>query len=359
MSTTILRELYDNKAFKPAPSLWELAEAHVPFGDLGVPNAPEPVVRSGLLETDGLVMLVGSSGSGKSSVLAHVMAQLATERTGGDSPRRYLPIVVPVAGRPHAADLDAFGKAAMREVLLALKNSLPREYRERLERAMAKEVAIQHAGQKFNAKVAAKVFGVGPEVGYELGGDVTTVIGSSALDNRGGIKTLGDICRARDTELLIAVEDTDGWARSSPDDARRFFGSIGRPLVSDVDVAVVVAVQTPWLKEPGLVLPEVEDLRQRAVSVANIETPDSDERAAEVMAAILDRRIRRAVASPDALPEDVTRAVFAEDALLMLGHTLRANGSIREPLACIRDALDRHADGLPDQVERTHLLDAL
>lgn len=106
MSSEVLRELYNNKAFKPAPSLWELAEAHVPFTELGIARAPEPIVRGGLVETDGLVMLVGGSGSGKSSVLAYVTAQLASETTGGRAPRRYLPIFVPVAGRPHAADLD-------------------------------------------------------------------------------------------------------------------------------------------------------------------------------------------------------------------------------------------------------------
>jgi hypothetical protein len=84
-------------------------------------------------------------------------------------------------------------------------------------------VTTQRSGAKFNAKLAAKIFNAGPELGVELGGDVMSIVREQRLDNHGGLKTLGDVVRAHGLELMIAVEDTDAWARSTEGDeiARR------------------------------------------------------------------------------------------------------------------------------------------
>lgn len=169
----LVQHLYDNRAFKPAPSLLELASAHVPFADLGgVVAAPEPRVRSGIEEGDGITVLVGGSGSGKSSVLACIASELAGSPTPAG--RRYLPVFVPVAARPAVADdLGAFGRAAAREVLLALRAGLPHEYRDRLEQISAPAVTRQQTGPKFNASLVGRVFGrSGADLGVDLGGDV-------------------------------------------------------------------------------------------------------------------------------------------------------------------------------------------
>ena len=355
MSRELLQALHEARAFKPAPSLWELAATHVPFGELGIADPPEPRMLHGLSERDGVALLFGDSGAGKSSVLSYVTTELAGELTDEEEPHRYLPVFVPVVGQPAAGTLDDFGRAAMLEVLLALRDVAPQEARERIEAGMGKEVSTQRSGAKFNAKLAAKIFNAGPEMGIELGPDVVTIVREQRLDNRGGLKTLGDVVRAHGLELLIAVEDTDAWASSAEGEgtARTFFSDVIRPLAADVDVGVAIAVQSRWEA-----LDEVVALRERAVSVATMPDPTSEDHARQMIEGILERRIRYGLGERYPLPDAPVREAFADDALAVLAHDLSGSGNFRRPLAIVRDTFDRHADGLPDQFEREHLLDS-
>jgi ABC-type uncharacterized transport system YnjBCD ATPase subunit len=156
--------------------LWELADAHIPFVDLNAAPVPEPAVMNALVEGDGIAALIGPSGSGKSSVLASVAKQLATAESRAG--RRYLPVFLPVAGRPeHASRLDIFGQGVMLEVILALRSGLDGHYRERLERAMAEQVTTHSSGAKFLTKLAASIPGLTGEVGFELAQDLVSVVG--------------------------------------------------------------------------------------------------------------------------------------------------------------------------------------
>ena len=358
MSRAALRELYDRKAFKPTPSIWELAEAHVSFAELGVDGAPEQAIESGLREGDGIAALVGGSGSGKSSVLAYVAKELAAARTAqGDRP--FLPVFVPVAGRPdHASDLETFGQGVILEVLLSLKDSLDEHYREKLEEALSSEISRQRAGAKFIAKLASVIPGVRAEAGFELASDVVSVVGKARLDSRGGLKTLGDIVRARGYELVVVVEDTDALAYGDGDLAARFFTSIVRPLASDADVGVAIAIQTRWI-EGEESLDAAQAAIERAVASTIMPVASSDDDARRMIEIVLDRRIARGLEDAGALGRRPASALFDDDALLVLGHELRTSGSFRRPLGMIRDALDRRADDLPDRLGRTDLLETL
>jgi hypothetical protein len=81
MSSEVLRELDRRKAFTPAPSLWEMAQTHVPFAELGFAAPPEATARGGLTDGSGLLLVRGDSGGGKSTTLAYVAAKLAGETT--------------------------------------------------------------------------------------------------------------------------------------------------------------------------------------------------------------------------------------------------------------------------------------
>ena len=355
MSRATLQALYDARAFKPAPSLWELALAHVPFAELDADQPPEPRVRYGLEERDGLALLLGGPGSGKSSVLAHVADAIADEPTPAGY--RYLPVFVPVAGRPEIAqDLSRFGKGVARELLRALHDGAPAHVRARIGRAMAEAETVQHGGSRFNAKVAAKAMLPGGEVGGELGldlaGDVASIITAQDLDPFGGIKTLGDIARTRGFELLLFIEDTDAWARSPEGDgtARAFFNAILRPLASDVDVGVAVAIQSAWEE-----LDELAAILTRAVAVARVPEATGQPHATAMITRVLERRIANGLPDRSTSPE----AVFTSDALSMLGYEVRRSGGMREPLVRVRDTFDRHADDLPDRFDRHHLLESI
>jgi hypothetical protein len=308
---------------------------------------------SALLERDGLTFLVGESGSGKSSVLAYVASQLAEESVVTVPPRRYLPIFVPVAARDEiATELPAFGRAAAKEVLLALRGGLPTEYQDRLERMIAKEVTTQQSGPRFNAKVVARVFGSGGDVGVDLAGDVVSIVGADDLDNRGGLRTLGDVVRERGYELIVMVEDTDAWASAADGQglAEHFFRSVVRPLANEVHIGVAVAVQTVWDA-----LPEFADLRERAVTVAEMPSAASAEAATPFVTGVLSRRIARALGSDEYLATDA----FTDAAIEMLARWTHESRGFRLALMRVRDALDRNADALPERIDTEHLLDAL
>jgi hypothetical protein len=327
---------------------------------ISVTGVPEPRVRSGIVEGTGLVIVHGVSGSGKSTTLAHVAASLAGEATASGE-RRYLPVFVPVAGRVEATrNLEAFGQATIREVLAAIAASLSPDQRERLTRALADQVTHQHSGAKFNARAVLKLFGLADVgAGVQLGGDVVSVVGKSPLDGRGGLRTLGDICRARGFELLVCVEDTDAWAQSDRvQDARDFFGSVVRPLASEVDVAVAIAVQDSWIDGPD-VLDEVTDVCERAVTVASVPRPASETAARTMVERIVDRRITLAFDDANVGAEYPAARLFTSEALDVLGHVLFSSGSIRTPITVVRDVLDRHLEDLPDQFSDQHVLDVL
>lgn len=200
--------------------------------------------------------------------------------------------------------------------------------------------------------MVGRVLGAGGDLGVELTDDVVRLVGVDDLDARGGLQTLGDVVRARGHQLLIFVEDTDAWAMSDLDAEelpRQFFSQVLRPLVSDTDVAVAVAVQTAWET-----FEEFAELRERAVVVAEMPAARSQEEAERMMRAVLGRRMERAL---DACHP--VHAAFTDAAIEMLGHEALKSRGFRSPLALVRDAFDRHADALPDRIDRTNLLDTL
>jgi hypothetical protein len=358
MTRHLVRELYEGMAFKPTPSLDELAQAHVPFGEIGIAPAPEPVIANALREAEGMALLVGETGAGKSSVLAWTATSLAAQQTPTDPPRAYFPVFVPVAGSPaDTADLDAFGRATMHEVLSALKGGFSGRDRKRVEEAMASEVSTHHVGADFNVKLHAKVFGTGVEVAAATARDVVGLVRDGRLDNYGGIPTLGTILRARGLELILIVEDTDAWAISaeSLDLARSFFRGVARPLATDVDVGVALAVQTPWLSGDRE-LAEVQLLAEKALTCTPMPQPASEQEAELILERVLDKRIRRGLDEPEALGDAPSRAVFSAEALAELAREFFERGVPRAVLTYVRDTLDRHSGDLPERIELHHLL---
>lgn len=151
-------ELYAGHAFKPHPSLWELAEAHVPFEQIGIDNPPERQLVTHLNEGDGVVLLTGAPGRGKSSTLAYVAS---TAGTHPDSGRDYLPLFVSVAARADdSIDIDRFGREVIFEFLSALWQALPKEERDQLARQLAREVSRQRTPAAFNAKLVPSLPGL-------------------------------------------------------------------------------------------------------------------------------------------------------------------------------------------------------
>jgi predicted NACHT family NTPase len=101
VSTEILEALRDRAAFKPKPPDYELAYAHVPLGDVGLPDPIEDRVLAAMRsEDENSVLILAPPGAGKSSLLAWAAAR-ASERP--DTPH-VLPVYVPVGH--HTASID-------------------------------------------------------------------------------------------------------------------------------------------------------------------------------------------------------------------------------------------------------------
>ena len=352
---SLWRELYEARAFKPAPSLWELADTHVPFAELGSEPAPETPVRNALEEGDGVAVVVGHSGGGKSSVFAYVAAQLTAEQVATSSGHRYLPLFVPVAARPDAVeDLGIFGRGAILETYLALSTQLDDVHRDKLRGAMADQVARERTAPRFNARLMARIPGLSGEAGMQLANDLTRVSGVERLDNHGGLRTLGDIARAYGYEVVLLVEDTDAWAgmRGGEQLAEAFFGRVLRPLTANVDIAVGVAVQSTWQDNPTF-----KELRERAVTAVEMPGFPAGEQTSRAVRNILARRAKRGL-DPEALGADPIRALFTDAAIDTLVAELVTSNSMRAPLTRIRDTLDRFADALPERIDRHHLLES-
>ena len=335
----LLQALVDAGAFRPALRLDELAEVHIRFAELGFDADPERLVVDGIGQHTGLTLVVGEQGNGKSSLLAHVAGELA-DRPAGD--RRYLPLFVPVASRGEgAADLGTFGSMAIAN-LRASFDDLTEDQEQAFRELTAEAITREAPSRTLNARVAAKVFGTGVAGGVESKGEVVTVITSAeTLDAYGGLGTLAHTLRRRDRELVVIVEDTDGWTLQDGDDgrslARAFFGRVLAPLAT-AGLSVVVAVQTHWTTD----VEEFQALNERALRRVTLPTFDDAARAESTVRRVLGGRMEWALGGVHNAAD-----AFTDGGIATLADTLRRTGSIRTSLTLVRDTLDQLAHELP------------
>lgn len=350
--SSLLERLARDGAFRPALRLDELAAVHIPFPELGFSDEPERMIAEGIAQHTGITLLVGERGNGKSSVLAYVADRLAgTESEDG---RRYLPLFVPVATRGEdAAKLETFGAMAIGSLLAGFDDLS--EEQERAFRAVSAEAISREAPSRtFNASVAAKVFGAGVEGGVASKGEVITVVTSgTAPDDFGGLTTLAHTLRGRDRELVVIVEDTDGWTLQDGDEgrtlAREFFGRVLAPLAT-ADVSVVIAVQTHWTTG----VEEFAALNERAVKRVTLPGFEDGERAEATVRRVIAGRIEWKLGGARSAADAITDAAVAA-----LAEQLRRTGSIRSVLTLVRDTLDQLQPSLPARIDTEHLAESI
>lgn len=350
MSAELWQQLHSAGAYRTSLAPWELAHVHVPLGSLGISPAPEPALQDVLTRGEGVAMLTGPPGAGKSSVLAYTADQLAGQR--GASGQRFLPLFVSVASRGDVLDdLDRLGQEVIAELLSAMAPTLPKATQTRLRQALAAQVSRQHTPARFNAKLVAKLFGAGPEMGVSLAEETITTIGPERLDSYGGLKTLGDITRSRGHEMIVLFEDTDAWSNiaGGGDLAEKFFARL-RSFI-DAEVAIAVAVQDHWLAE----LPSCQALEERAETSRAMPTL-TRQHAASLVGAVISRRAEWGLGSDS--PSDPPGQLFTPEALEALSDRLHAQQNLRATLAWLRNTLDRYHGALPDQIGRNQLLEA-
>ncbi|MDQ4125215.1 MAG: hypothetical protein M3134_06415 [Actinomycetota bacterium] len=347
MSGGVLEELREEVAFRTVMPFDELAALHIPFTEFGFDAAPEEQLVAGLAQNSGLTLLVGRPGNGKSSILAHVAYRLSA--APAEDGRTYLPLFVPVSARADdGIDVTTFGAMAIAN-LLASFDDLSEEQEKAFSEATAEQVTREGPTRTLNAKLGANVFGANVEGGIESRSEVVSITsGPLPLDEFGGLATLAQTLRGRKRELIVIVEDTDGWTVGSDDEgrevARRFFGDVLAPL-SRADVSIVVAVQTAWTDMDAFV-----KLNERALRRLELPTFDAEEQALATVRRIIVRRMEWKLGGR----RDAADAV-SDEAVARLAADLRSHGSIRAVLTLLRDTLDGFGGQYPERIEVEHL----
>lgn len=353
--SSVWRQVAGHDALRPKPSLDLMAQLHVDSTQLGLTEDIELRLLDNALRDEGLTLLIGHSGAGKSSQLARLAQRLHQEPHPRLPGVHVLPLFVPVAAnRERAVKLSAFGRGVIEEASALLRSELRDEDRRRLEQAAAQSVSVAHTPSTFNASLVAGAPGLQAKLGADLGHDVITVLTQPDLA-AGGLPELARTVSAHGLKLVLIVEDTDAWAEmpDGSDRALGFFTEVLRPLCSDTELVVVTAIQEHWLQEPET-SEALAALQERAGGVVRL-LERVEPGASEFLSRILARRLGAALAAaPPPLEE-----LLSDEALAMLAHPIAQASNVRAALARLRDVLDFHREALPERLEAEHVVAVL
>lgn len=321
MTRAQLRELRAASALPHTLRYDQLAPYHVSFDELSGTATVESELAHWLARR-GRVALIGGSGSGKSSALAWALANHA--------PEHLVPLRIPVA----LADDDTvqstagFARHVIRRVVAAarLQESEAGELRARAADTVRSRTDEQrrtrragvHAGV-ISGEVARDLARAGTEFEEQIGaGEVVE-----------GLQRMVELFRARDTEPVLLLEDTDTWIARPHDQlpaqlAEAFFTRNVRMLASELDCAFVVAVHTTYLDLPAY--------RQVADRLEAIRIPALPRARADLIR-ILTRRLE--VAGLDFGIDEV----FESEALTVLGRLYEDLPDVRRAIATAATAV--------------------
>lgn len=246
MSQVDLNALRDGHVFDPAPSLEEMYQYHVPFDELvGTASCEAPLRRA--IDRGEQVALVGDSGSGKSSVIRHVLGPLVE----GVAP---LSVPVSVEDPQVVSDPVRFAAHLVRTVARYVEHAMPGA-------AEAAKDAMNNADPVGPSQLRRRK--IGGAIGWlsnrlELASELEQVTAPQA---RGTAEILDQarqvlaLITARDLEPVLVFDDTDKWFGAGTDDADAliagFFGPVVRLLAEDLGVTSVLAVHNEYLRHPG------------------------------------------------------------------------------------------------------------
>lgn len=331
MSSADLHVLRDEHAFDPAPSLEELYHYHVPFDELVGATSCESPLRRALLRGE-QVALLGDSGSGKSSVIGHVLGPLVE----GVAP---LPVPVAVEGPEVAGDPALFSSHLVRTIARHVEHAMPGNADEARK-------AVEQSTPTVPERVRRRRFGgtIGwLRTKFELASELERVTAAhprSSAEIFEQAKKMLRIIESYDLRPVLVFDDTDKWFGTGVEDPDRylegFFGRVVRLIAEEYGVAAVLAVHHAYLEHPAYT--NAAGFVETTITVPRL--PDADS-----LGRLLERRASgRKVFEPEALERLFTYYNQGNESdlrqrVLLIVHTALAQ-------ACDEDA---------DRVRRGHI----
>ena len=319
--------LSERYVFQSTPSRLDLGALHVPFDELTSTAATETRLAAAGQRAE-RTALIGSSGSGKSSVVAHVFGPLA---------EGVAPIVVPVAAMP--AQLVA-SPDLMADHLLATLTRHAGTAGERIKDELAPTTETQTTTR---AHGLGGAFGwLTGEMAREVERQTRVEIHADFIDKADALSQVLELVASDRLQPVLVFDDTDRWL--GPDDtelARTFFAE-GLRWLLDLPTSLVVAVHPHYfglIERTGLL-----QYLDTQIEVPRLDTPDAIE-------SILARRIE--------LYADVDqpriREVLETGSAQLILDEYQLHGSLRRALQVCHIALhDALADG-SDRITPRHV----
>lgn len=344
MKDGVLERLYATQAFLPRRRYEELPEDHVPFDELNCDTETERKLSRLVGADDGLIFVVGPSGSGKSSLIASTTNALATDR--------FAPVRVRVAALDEeVSDPLKMTLHIMREVRAhAQGRQLTKDQRARIEKAVAAQRTRRGGPNRLAAGLKLQPLpGLTAELHGELANSALDVeYGANMTDAAEGMAQLRGMFEYHGRVPVLIMEDTDAWLRGpgagDADVADAFFSRNLARIAREFEITLIVAAHDTYVGTAGY--ERAREVMAGEVVVPALCSPQ------EAIRTILQRRIDRAQVDAEVVD------VFEDAAIARLEAEYDRNHSIRRVLRVAHDALDTAGPAFPDRLAGGHIRSA-
>jgi len=243
VSAELLRHLRDQFAFDDAPRRHDLAAYHVPFDELA-PGGPSPERTLAAATRRGERLVVeGSSGRGKSSLLASVL---------GEDAEGVVPFLVPMSAEPAETVTEPRAMAVhlVQTIVAAAKRA--EVLRGSEDEALREATPTRVVGRdQLTGRVGVTLGVVAAELGRQAAGGDSMARSATAI-----FEVVHQLLVTIATERVMPVlvfDDTDRWLGTAFDEPERlvraFFGKVLLQL-RDFPCSLVVAVHPRYRQRP-------------------------------------------------------------------------------------------------------------
>lgn len=336
MSFTQLRRLDLGRAFNPAPRLHELHTVFVPFDSLTGERTVEHAARVALTHHR-RVALMGTTGSGKSSVIGHVLAEAGEEILG-------LRVPVSLEEPEVAVEPEAFLAHLLRhvreEVLDARPDSRP-----------VVDKALPSPGRETTRTYSAEAGFAGLKGGLSYA--VKQALEEQVATQTRAVEAVGEllaIIEDHGVVPVIVLDDTDKWVPTplAPQNAQlrgQFFTRILRLLAEQIDATILLAVHPSYVDDEAF--QSARGFLERVIELPTLPDVDAARR-------LVTRRVAMGL---EVAEEGLDlRQVLTDEALDLLFEYYEPSTNIRQGLLTpLNGALIQALDADAEVIDAVHV----